>query len=229
MTKTIKKSSQVKEKNFSFDREIWKVEYKKCLFGLQIVLDGHTDNHAHLAAKIKLWLLQLEEYPVESVELLECFSSFLCIDKTFLYNYGYFTQKITDFGKYADALRIRFEQIWLHYRLLGKACPEIVSNKLLVYDGTYCFEQKESKLNVSILPLPFAKMDRRKEDTFTLEILNNTSHVDYAHDERLGVFQLKHLLSFIVPSDKEAHEKEEKAAISEINNLAKLLNTIIGS
>lgn len=229
MTKTIKKISKVKEKDFSFDRENWKVEFKKCLSGLQIVSDGHIDNHAHLAAMSKLWLLQLEEYPAESVELLESFSSFLCVDKTFLYNYGYFVQKITDFGKYADALRIRFEQIWLHYILLGKVCPGIISNKVFVYDETYCFEQKESRLKVSILPLPFAKMNRRKEESFTLEILNNTSHVDYTHDERLGVFQLKLLLSLVVPSDKEVREKEEKTAMLEINNLVKHLKTIIGS
>lgn len=227
MTKAIKESSKITEKDFSFDREELKIEFRKSLSELWLVSDGHIDNHSHLAAKTKLWLLQIEEYPVESLELLESFSSFLCIDKTFLYNYGYFAQKITDFGKYADALRIRFEQIWLHYRLLVKTCPEIISNKVFVYDETYCFEQKEGKLVVSILSLPFAKMDRKKDDCFILEILNETSPMDYVHDERIGVFQLKHLLSFAVLSDKETREKEEKAAISEMNDLAKHINTII--
>lgn len=149
MIKTIKN----KPKDFSIDREKWEIEYKKSLAGLQFASDGKIDDHAHLTAMSKLWLLQLEEYPVESAELLESFSSFLCIDKTCLYNYAYFAQKIIDFGKYADALRIRFEQIWLHYRLLSKVCPEIIYDKVFVYDGTYCFEQKNSHLKITILPL----------------------------------------------------------------------------
>lgn len=93
MIKTIKN----KPKDFSIDREKWEIEYKKSLAGLQFASDGKIDDHAHLAAMSKLWLLQLEEYPVESAELLESFSSFLCIDKTCLYNYTYFAQKIIDF------------------------------------------------------------------------------------------------------------------------------------
>lgn len=177
----------------------------------------------------KLWLLQLEEYPVESAELLESFSSFLCIDKTCLYNYSYFAQKIIDFDKYADALRIRFEQIWLHYRLLSKVCLEIINDKVCVYDGTYCFEQKKSHLKITILPLPFANIANNKEDSFSLEILKKTSHVDYIHDERLGVFQLKHLLSFVVSADKETREKAEKTAKSEMKSLTKQLNILFGS
>lgn len=225
MTKTIKN----KPKDFSIDREKWEIEFKKCLTGLLLNLDGHIDNHAHLAAKSKLWLLQLEEYPVESAELLESFCAFLCIDKTFLYNYGYFAQKITDFVNYTETLRTRFEQIWLHYRLLGKTYPKLISHKVFVYDETYCFKQLDGKLAVSILSLPFAKLDKNKEDSFTLEILNKTSHVDYIHDERLGVFQLKHLLSFVVSADEETREKAEKSAKSEMKSLAKQLNLIIGS
>ena len=225
MTKTIKN----KPKDFSIDKEKWEIEYKKSLAGLQFASDGKIDDHVHLTAMSKLWLLQLEEYPVESAELLECFSSFLCIDKTCLYNYTYFAQKIIDFDKYADALRIRFEQIWLHYRLLSKVCLEIINDKVFVYDGTYCFEQKKSHLKITILPLPFANIAKNKEDSFSLEIFKKTSHVDYIHDERLGVFQLKHLLSFVVSADKETREKTEKTAKSEMKSLTKQLIIIFGS
>lgn len=225
MTKIIKN----KPKDFSIDREKWEIEYKTSLAGLQFASDGKYDNHAHLTAMSKLWLLQLEGYPEKSAELLECFSSFLCIDKTFFYNYAYFAQKITDFGKYADSLRIRFEQIWLHYKLLSKVCPEIIYDKVFIYDGTYCFEQEKRHLKVSVLPQPFANIAKSKEDSFSLEILNKTSHIDYIHDERLGVFQLKHLLSFVVSADKETCEKSEKSAKSEMESLTKQLNLIIGS
>ena len=215
MTKIIKN----KPKDFSIDREKWEIEYKTSLAGLQFASDGKYDNHAHLAKSIV----------IEAAELLECFSSFLCIDKTFFYNYAYFAQKITDFGKYADSLRIRFEQIWLHYKLLSKVCPEIIYDKVFIYDGTYCFEQEKRHLKVSVLPQPFANIAKSKEDSFSLEILNKTSHIDYIHDERLGVFQLKHLLSFVVSADKETCEKSEKSAKSEMESLTKQLNLIIGS
>jgi hypothetical protein len=53
--------------------------------------------------------------------------------------------------------------------------------------------------------------------------------VDYIHDERLGVFQLKHLLSFVVSADKETREKAEKTANSEMKSLTKQLNILFGS
>jgi len=84
-------------------------------------------------------------------------------------------------------------------------------------------------LKITILPLPFANIAKNKEDSFTLEILNITSHVDYIHDERLGVFQLKHLLSFVVSADKETREKAEKTAKSEMKSLTKQLNILFGN
>lgn len=62
-----------------------------------------------------------------------------------------------------------------------------------------------------------------------MEILKKTSNVDYIHDERLGVFQLKHLLSFVVSADKETRKKAEKLAKTEMKSLVKQLNIIIGS
>lgn len=56
----------------------------------------------------------------------------------------------------------------------------------------------------------FANIAKNKEDSFTLEILNITSHVDYIHDERLGVFQLKHLLSFLCLQIKRHVKKPKK-------------------
>lgn len=53
--------------------------------------------------------------------------------------------------------------------------------------------------------------------------------MDYIHDERLGVFQLKHLLSFVVSADKETRKKAEKLAKTEMKSLVKQLNIIIGS
>ena len=70
--------------------------------------------------------------------VLSAFSSFVCMDNTFRYNYGFFQNRIEDYHRYLYSQCVRLDMIVKHYNAVSKCWN--LSDVALVYDESYIFE-----------------------------------------------------------------------------------------
>ena len=102
--------------------------------------------------------------------ILSSYSSFVCMDKTFRYNYGFFQTRIVEFFDYLKVMRERLEVIVSHY---NKLFSQIVnaSSFMFVYDEVYVYcVNNKGKVELSLDEAHFVRYKKKVKDSFTLQL-----------------------------------------------------------
>lgn len=102
--------------------------------------------------------------------ILSSYSSFVCMDKTFRYNYGFFQTRIVEFFDYLKVMRERLEVIVNHY---DKLYSQVVnaSSFMFVYDEVYVYcVNNNGKVELSLDEAHFVRYKKKAKDSFTLQL-----------------------------------------------------------
>lgn len=139
--------------------------------------DGVMNKSDYSAAAVPqlLWMINFNDesmcdYAKIICSILSSYSSFVCMDKTFRYNYGFFQTRIVEFFDYLKVTRERLEVIVNHY---NKLYSQVVnaSSFMFVYDEiyVYCVNNK-GKVELSLDEAHFVRYKKKVKDSFTLQL-----------------------------------------------------------
>lgn len=125
-----------------------------------------------------LWMINFNDesmcdYSKIIRSILSSYSSFVCMDKTFRYNYGFFQTRIVEFFDYLKVMRERLEVIVNH---CDKLYSQVVnaSSFMFVYDEVYVYcVNNNGKVELSLDEAHFVRYKKKAKDSFTLQLKKN--------------------------------------------------------